>query len=209
MPDIQTGSRMLLFQNEITSAGGGLNWMTGYAQPLRAIGQALETLNMQSFEMEPVGEDFFVRGSIPIAGGLSVDGEVTYDTLRQAIWGKLPNENSGSGEAGRTSNPTVPSAVELLYGVKDIERLEEEGRSRRINPHGTANPSTPSQVLRCIGAYLTQKRARLLKLSREAESVSVEYETSLGTKMKEALGPSDLYDLWVRMYLQRSERTSP
>jgi hypothetical protein len=200
---------MSLAQNEITSAGGGLNSMTEYARPLRAIGQALETLNMQSFEMEPVGEDFYVRGSILITGGVSVDGEVTYGKLREAIWGKLPDKNGESGEAGHASNLTVPSPVELLYGVKDIERLEEAGRSRRVNSHGTANPSTPSQILRCIGAYLTQKRARLLKLSREAESVSVEYETSLGTKMKETLSPSDLYDLWVRMYLQRSERTSP
>jgi len=30
-----------------------------YAQPLRAIGQALELLNVESFDMEPDGEDTF------------------------------------------------------------------------------------------------------------------------------------------------------
>ena len=29
-----------------------------YAQPLRAIGQALETLNVQAFEIEPAGEAY-------------------------------------------------------------------------------------------------------------------------------------------------------
>ena len=193
---------MSLLQNEIISVGGGLmSEMTGYAQPLRAIGQALETLNIQGFEMEPIGDDFFVRGNIPVTSA------GTHDKLRQAIWGKLPSENREKGEDGNATNLKVDSPVELLYELKDIERLEEEGQSRRINPNGTANPSSLSQVLRCIGAYLNQKRARLLKLSREAESFRVEYETSLGTNMKEVLSLSDLYDLWVRMYLQRTERT--
>jgi hypothetical protein len=188
---------MSLLQNEITGVGGGLmSEMMGYAQPLRAIGQALETLNIQSFEMEPVGDDFFVRGNVP----------VTSPQLRQTIWGNFPSENGEKREDNATELK-VDSPVELLYELKDIERLEEEGRSRRINPHGTANPTSLSQVLRCIGAYLNQKRARLLKLSREAESVLVEYETSLGTNMKEMLSASELYDLWVRMYLQRAERT--
>jgi hypothetical protein len=200
-------------QNEITGVGGGLmNGMMGYAQLLRAIGQALETLNIQSFEMEPVGGDFFIRGNVLLTGSAELfDGnkKLTDDELRRAIWGKLPDEDGGNGEDTGASSLTVHSPVELLYGVKDVERLEEEGRSKRVNPHGTANPSSLSQVLRCIGAYLNQKRARLLKLSREAETVAVEYETSLGTTIKEILSLSDLYDLWVRMYLQRAERTSP
>lgn len=171
--------------------------LTGYAQPLRAIGQALETLNIQSFELEPVGDDFFVRGNIA----------VTSADLRRTIWGKTRSENGEKGADGNATELKVDSPVELLYELKDIERLEEQGRSKRINPHGTANPTSLSQVLRCIGAYLNQKRARLLKLSREAESVVVEYETSLGTNMKEMLSASELYDLWVRMYLQRAERT--
>jgi hypothetical protein len=201
---------MSLDQNQITGVGGDLmNGMMGYAQLLRAIGQALETLNIQSFEMEPVGGDFFIRGNVLLASAESLGGQLTYDELRRAIWGNLPDENGGNGMDTAATGLTVHSPVELLYGVKDVERLEEEGRSKRVNPHGTANPSSLSQVLRCIGAYLNQKRARLLKLSREAETVAVEYETSLGTTIKEILSLSDLYDLWVRMYLQRAERTSP
>jgi hypothetical protein len=189
---------MSLLQNEIAGVEGGLmSEMTGYAQPLRAIGQALETLNIQSFEMEPVGDDFFVRGIIP----------VTHAGLRRTVWGKLGYQDAQKREDVGASELKVDSPVELLYELKDIERLEEQGRSRRINPHGTANPTSLSQVLRCIGAYLNQKRARLLKLSRDAESVLVEYETSLGTNTKEVLSLSELYDLWVRMYLQRAERT--
>ena len=65
-----------------------------------------------------------------------------------------------------------------------------------------------SQVLRCIGADLNQKRARLCKIMRQIDCIIIEYETSLGSRIKETLTVKDLYDLWVRMYMQRSERAS-
>lgn len=197
---------MSLAQDEITGVRGGLmNGMLTYAQPLRAIGQALETLNIQSFEMEPVVDGFFVRGTVPLASKESLNESLASDKLRM-IWGQLPKGTGPEGEPGKATHSSVLSWIELLYTEKDVERLEEEGRARRIDPRRTANPSTLSQVLRCLGAYLNQKRARLVKISRESESVSVEYETSLGTNIRETLSVSDVYDLWVRMYLQRSER---
>ena len=49
---------------------------------------------------------------------------------------------------------------------------------------------------------------KTLKITRAGENVEVEYETSLGSRMRETFGVGDLYDLWVRMYLQRQGRTS-
>jgi hypothetical protein len=45
-----------------------------------------------------------------------------------------------------------------------------------------------------------------LRISWAGDFLSVEYETSLGSRMQETLATSDLYDLWVRMYLQRASR---
>jgi len=183
-----------------------MNGMMSYAQPLRAIGQALETLNVQNFEMEPVVNGFFVRGTVPLASSELLTDSIAPEKLR-LIWGNLPKKDGGSvGETVKAGQANALSSVELLYTEKDVERLEEEGRARRVDPRRTANPSTLSQVLRCLGAYLNQKRARLLKVTREAESVSLEYETSLGTNIRETLSVSDIYDIWVRMYIQRSER---
>jgi hypothetical protein len=148
--------------------------VTGYSQPLRAIGQALEVKNIQSFEMEPVGDIFIVRGSLPSA--------------------------SKSGEQN--------TQIELRYSLHDIDRLQIQGRSRRVGSGKSAEASSLSQILRCIDGYLHQKCARLLKLTRALDSVAVEYETSLGNAMKETFAVGDLYDLWVRMYLQRQERTN-
>jgi hypothetical protein len=179
----------------------------GYAQPLRAIGQALETLNIQNFEMEPAGDAFLVRGAKAAGNGDSHGERVSSDKLR-SIWGNVVGMSVAVTTGRGAKRETSASSVELHYTAKDIERLEQEGRSRRVDPHRTADATCLSQLLRCIGAYLNQKRARLVRVSRDDNVLSVEYETSLGSPMKENLGVPDLYDLWVRMYLQRASRNS-
>ena len=179
----------------------------GYAQPLRAIGQALEILNIQDFEMEPAGDAFYVRGNVPLpANNELANDQCSADELR-AIWGVLPGEGDRFSDEQKRSDSKSLSRIELCYTVQDVERLEQEGRSHRGNSPKTADAPRLSQVLRCIGAYLNQKRATLCKIRREIDCVAIEYETSLGSRMKETLALKDLYDLWVRMYLQRSERT--
>ena len=177
----------------------------GYAQSLRAIGQALEILNIQGFEMELSSDDFVVRGNISQAPNKFVHDPVSMEKLK-AIWGETPGADGSVCHLEERRTPGMFSRIDLRYTSQDIERLEQEGRSRRGNSHKMADGSSLSQVLRCIGGYLSQKRARLSKITREVDSVAVEYETSSGSKMQETLSTTDLYDLWVRMYLQRAER---
>ena len=202
---------MLLAQGQfhwVRGAEGGLmTGMVSYAQPLRAIGQALEALSLQSFELEPIGEDFYVRYTLARAN-LELSGEgLTPDKLG-VIWGKLPDFNLEEPISPTAKSPAVLTSIELHYTTKDVDRLEQEGQLKRGDPHRLPDALSLSQVLRCVGAYLNQKRARLLKLRRDGESVSVEYETTLGSQFKETLVRAELYDIWVRMYMQRAERAS-
>ena len=179
----------------------------GYAQPFRAIGQALETLNLKIFELEPTGEDFLVRGHLPKP---LID--VTADALSPAslntVWGNLaPSSSANRSEQNEAIVPLL-SSIELQYTSKDIDRLEQEGRANRTDPNRIPEHSSLSQVLRCVGAYLVQRRARLVKLWRDGDSVSLEYQTSLGNMLKETLVVGELYDLWVRMYMQRAARST-
>ena len=176
--------------------------MTGYSQPLRAMGQALEVINIQAFEMEIAGNNIFIRGHMPVA---SPDEQRDVDQLR-VIWGAPPGAQDGFPEPQRRDSNTV-AQIDLCYTELDIERLEEEGRSRRGTSHAAAADAwSLSQILRSIGAYLNQKRARLCKITRDSDHLMVEYESSIGSIRKEAFAANDLYDLWVRMYLQRSTR---
>ena len=179
----------------------------GYAQPFRAIGQALETLNLKIFELEPTGEDFLVRGHLPKP---LID--VTADALSPAslntVWGNLaPSSSANRSEQNEATVPLL-SSIELQYTSKDIDRLEQEGRANRTDPNRIPEHSSLSQVLRCVGAYLVQRRALLVKLWRDGDSVSLEYQTSLGNMLKETLVVGELYDLWVRMYMQRAARST-
>ena len=181
--------------------------VTGYAQVLRAIGQALETLKLQSFEVEPVGEDFSVRGNIALSGAVIGAGQVGRNPLR-AIWGDVPNPKRVATVPARIGASGASTTVELRYTIRDVERLEYEGQSRRTDANRVEDAASLSQNLRCIGAYLNQKQARLLKIARHGEAVWLEYETTLGSQMKESFALSGLYDLWVRMYMQRAGRAN-
>jgi hypothetical protein len=171
----------------------------GYEQNLRAIGQALEGQGIGSFGITPIGSHFLVQGT---GAPVSSRGGIRF------LWSKLPNFNSDRQIGGNDSTAAEKSILELQFTLEDIQRLELEGRARRVDPHQMANASSVSQVLRCLGAYLNHKRARLIKLTRQEDAVAVEYVTSLGNPMKESFSAKDLYDMWVRMYMQRAARTS-
>jgi hypothetical protein len=175
----------------------------GYAQPFRAIGQALETLDLQIFELEPAGEDFLIRGHLskPDASANALSA-----ASLSTVWGNLPPVASEKRREQNEPPVSLLSSIELQYTRKDIERLEQEGRANRTDPNRIPEHSSLSQVLRCVGAYLVQKRARLIKLWRDSDSVSLEYQTSLGGTLKDKLVVGELYDLWVRMYMQRAQR---
>ena len=184
---------------------GKIKVAQNYAQRLRALGQALENESLQNFELSPAGSGFHIR--VTAASMLEpgvVERGANHD--RRVVY-KLSNHNNAD-EKTRLVPESTKAPAEIQFTIQDIEKLEINGRARRVDAHEMANAASLSQVLRCLGAYLNQKRARLLKLSRDGETVSLEYETSLGSQIKEAFNANGLYDIWVRMYMQRAGRVS-
>jgi len=96
--------------------------------------------------------------------------------------------------------------AELSYSARDVERLERHGRAQRLKTHGSPDSAQLSQALRVIGAYLNQKCSRLLRLSRRGDNFEVFYESSIGSRYSTFFTAAELYQLWVRFYLQRSAR---
>jgi hypothetical protein len=105
----------------------------------------------------------------------------------------------------RPAAQVVRQPVQLNYGPSDIERLEQQGQSRRRNSHAMPDTYSPSQVLRAAGAYLDRKRAKLQELSKLDGIIKVRYDTALGSTTEE-LTVSYLYDMAVRLYMRRSDR---
>ena len=195
---------MTLIQDQgVAYAPRNVSDLQGYEQVLRAVGQALEKHNYQSFEMTPVGDEFRIRST---AAALVEEHLTDRSTSRiRSFLDRLPSGSDSGGHVPQTAESSK-SPVELQFTLRDIQQFESEGRARRTDGQQMANASSLSQVLRCLGAYLNQKRARLLKLTRDGEAVLIEYESSLGSRMKESFSAKGLYDIWVRMYLQRAGR---
>ena len=178
--------------------------MVEYAQSLRSIGQALESLRVDDFDLEVDGESFLVRCSIPWPTG-AVTEQPDQASLLRHVWGVMPRETTFELNL-RVTSRFKATDMDLHYTSKDLDRLDEEGKAKRSDQPVEPQAPTLSQFLRTVGAYVSQKPARLLRISRRNDSIAIQYESPSGQKNEESLSVGDLYDLWVWMSMKRADR---
>lgn len=172
-----------------------------YAQLLRAIGQALEVLNFGSFEIEVANQDFLVRGSA-VASTEQEVAQAIRERMLKFVWEALPGYAASEAELDFAMS-TWPVQLNLRYTPKDVDRLEQQGKAKRESAARVPDIASLSQLLRTIGAYVEQKRARLVRISRYGESLAIQYDTVEGEMKEEAVSAASLYEFWVKLYLQR------
>ena len=177
--------------------------MAESVQSLRSIGQALELLKVEDFDLEIEGEAFLVRCSVPRPKE-TIAGQAEQAGLLQHIWGVLPLETRLELNMTVTGHFEL-NDIDLHYSLKDLGRLDEEGKAKRGTVKDTGAPRL-SHFLRTVGAYVKQKPARLQKISRRDDSITIRYETPAGEKNEEVLSMAELYDLGVRLSLNRTDR---
>jgi hypothetical protein len=173
-----------------------------YAQPLRAIGQALEILKMENFELEPDGDDFVVRGKVMAHGGDDVECAESQN-LRFSREGE---RNLEAPDVEPVATSAIVNQLDLCYTLKDVNRLEQKGQARRGEAPTVAQTRGLSHLLRTIGAYLEEKPARLVKITKHAESVTVVYETLSAIRFEEKLDGATLRDWETQMFIKRGSR---
>lgn len=174
-----------------------------YAQLLRAIGQALEILQFGSFAMELTGGDFVVRGSAATSTS-QAEARAIRERVIKFVWEALPGERAPDVEI-EFAMSTWPAELDLRYTAKDMDRLEQQGKAKRQRVAGVPDVASLSQLLRTIGAYVAQKRARLVKITRYGESLAIEYDIVGGGRRQETVSAASLYEFWAELYLQRSK----
>ncbi len=175
-----------------------------YARHLRAIGQDLEGLTFNNFNLEFTGDAYLVWVK-------SVDrSESGKPLLRisknrlQKLWrNRTPPRTIGHEES--YVSPTEDGR-RLRYSVQELDRIEREQRTRRRRQSGNADGHSVSQLLRTLGDLVSQRNERLLGIAWQELSIGVVVETPQGRKEIEVFRPDNLYDLWVRMYLKRDNR---
>lgn len=167
---------------------------SNYAQRLRPIGQMLEDLRVESFTLKADGDDFLVQGRKREEPRIPAP-----EKPLQLVWRLLRRK------APEPEEPPVPSSsiVELRYTAEEITQLDSAGQSRRSGPGTSPEPHAVSQILRAVGAFIDQKEAQLLGVSKDEQNITVEYRSSLNAKVSQEFTIASLYDFWVRMYLRR------
>ena len=177
--------------------------MVEYAQSLRSLGQALESLRVEDFDVEVDGETFLVRCSVPWPRE-AVTEQPDQASLLRHVWGVLPRESTFELNL-RVTSRFKATDLDLYYTSKDVDRLDEEGKAKRSDHPVEIRAPSLSQFLRAVGAYVSQKPARLLRISRRNDSFSIQYESPSGEKNDESLSVDDLYDLCSWMSMKRAD----
>ena len=173
----------------------------GYAQTLRVIGQQLEPIKPQAFDVVRYDRCYLARG-------LTKQTEKHIRLLPRFL--RIPkHEYPRPGKpGGRLSRD-----FELLYTLKDIRLLEEQGKARRRDPRGMPEPFNLANILRAVGWFLDdQSGARLILATYHGvpiNFVNIIYETPQGVRRLEEYATSVIYDCWVKWYLMKKQRLRP
>jgi len=192
-PAFSISRREILPRGATAPARGNL-W---YADELRALGQALETQDLVSFDLQAQGGDYLVRGWAR-----------SPRQPRRDLLGRI-GERVASALRRKSGAPNQVSEVVYQFPPERIRQLHREGRNRRVDGNQTPNPCRLSQVLRSAGCYLDGKSGvSLSRIAVEDRWVTLSCVTAAGRVEQSKTGRDFLYDHWVRMCLRRRDPTT-
>jgi hypothetical protein len=155
-----------------------------YAESLRAIGQSLEMVHVESFKLEKEGDSYLVRSE---------------SLTPNRLW-----VLSNSLAEGVTDSPQPDPKITQLtvgegwfcYRPPDIAKLEAQERRKRENHGSTQTPrKTLGQLLRTLGEHLDTKEATTFYISWAPDSMAVDYQMPNGVSERKDFTVERLYKL--------------
>lgn len=181
---------------------------TCYEQILRAIGQGLEALKVESFDIAIEGDNYIVQG---LSESPKKEETVPTETAPKPTSFKSILHNFRNLfqiqplETKEEKTPMPFVFLGLRFGQEDVERLQRHGKAQRLNWRGSPDPHRLSHMLRVLGAYVDRRGGRLLKVSVTPQALSICYRARFGDEQTETFTYANIYDLWVHLYKQRSD----
>jgi hypothetical protein len=162
-----------------------------YPRDLRAIGQELERRGFKTFNLKCSADGYFVWSTETLQSGDHTDGDgspngqdIVRDTATKMLLDRI---------------------VGFQFTTVQIERLEQRGLGNRRRAMGLTERGRLSQLLRTVGEQVYTKGQRLLAIAWRERQISVVTQNAAGRCTMDVLRSDNLYDLWVRMYLKRSQ----
>jgi hypothetical protein len=166
-------------------------------QELRTIGQALESLDVEDFDLKAEGEGYFA-----LATAKTGEARAGVKNALKSAWRNVTGRDSSDSKL--TEN--APGVLRVLFTPEGLLRLEHAGKAkRRSDSAGVPNLKKLAQVLRMVGERLDTKSGRLLKVSKRGDRIAFEYATASNGCHTEEWKLSELYVLWLKASKQRQE----
>ena len=175
-----------------------------YQRSLRAIGQGLEALCVEEFDLVAANYHYLVQGQCKKVKSEEPIKSNKTNPIKDAFL--FFTRNSKTHSPTRTPVKKLLSSFQfsgLRITGKDIVRFERQGKARSANAVGSLDPQSISQAMRLAGAYLDHKKSRLLRVTWRTQSLILWRRDGFGVESKETFTPANLYDLWVHQYKQR------
>jgi hypothetical protein len=173
-----------------------------YEHILRAIGQGLESLSLEAFDLEVVDDTFTIQGT-PTRKESEESTISPLNAFKKAFLSICHTSKNTSETPAAEKVPGSSRLLRLRFTQADIDKLERDGQALRSDWERSPLSHSLPQVLRTVGWYVDHKKGQLQKISRNGETVTVFYTGSLGTQKVETLALMQIYDMWVHLYKRR------
>ncbi|HZD40381.1 MAG TPA: hypothetical protein VE131_06640 [Terriglobales bacterium] len=172
-----------------------------YSRHLRAIGQCLERRRFATFNLECTDSTYWIRLRDE-ATDLRHRLLAPLKRDRSQPWLKVGNHLCARQGLLHPGAATLP----IKFSLQDVEYFDRLGKHQRLQTSGLTDGHRLSQLLRTLGALVSQRNHRLLAISWRDLSICTVVETAQGKREIDVFRLDNLYDLWVRMYLKRENR---
>ena len=153
-----------------------------YDKDLRAIGQALEIRGITTFELKSQLGHYVVHGAGEKPASVMA-------SVRRWLQG---------GEKEEPSN--------ISYTAQDIERIDQEGKQRRVRAGRLPDFYSLSNTLRTLGGYLNSKDAQLLELHIRPLTVTLLYQNRDGHPQMEDRTIASFFNVFTEMHGKRGRK---
>jgi hypothetical protein len=166
-------------------------------QELRAVGQGLESLEVEDFDLTADVEGYFALATRRVSTATS---KAAVRKVIRVAWQKFSGHNRRIDAA--------PGVLRVVFTPEGILRLERMGRQRR-KPQSVGLPDLTrlAQILRIVGERLDELSGRLVKLTKRGEKVIIEYSSAANRRRTEEWQLSELAELWLELCKRRHERS--
>jgi hypothetical protein len=180
----------LLQNDEAASQGDKFS----HARILRTIGHALESHRVVTCNLTVDNHTYTIKGT---AAPSEDPGRGLFHSVR-----KLFVKASASPRPDFFTN-----RIELRYSLEHIRAMDAQVRDRRSASPEIPDPLSMSQLLRVIGGFMDNRAdEELLGVWIDDRWVTITHVSRDHRLLKTSHEIEYFYDLWVKMYLQRSNR---